>query len=213
MTGDWQWKMYSGVVFLNFMFHTKQTPSGSLGASSFWLYEATNSSGNWEHQSKLVTARPRLHRSSMYVPDKARRRPLLSSLLQGKGKRVLGEAARYLAHLPIDALHLSGIVDKDVHRVSAAECPLSNAHRSVEELSKRFRLHEVSSFFFFVLKSLGHLTLRGFLLSQQVVLRLCRADHFHVWERCPVGLIMLRLTSTTSLCALTCSTSVGYSKQ
>ena len=29
ITGDWQWKIYSGVSFLNFVFHTKATPSGS----------------------------------------------------------------------------------------------------------------------------------------------------------------------------------------
>lgn len=34
MTGDWQWKMSSGVVFLNLVFHTRHTPSGSCGASS-----------------------------------------------------------------------------------------------------------------------------------------------------------------------------------
>lgn len=33
----WQWKTYSGVAFLNLMFHTRATPSGSWGASSLLL--------------------------------------------------------------------------------------------------------------------------------------------------------------------------------
>lgn len=41
----WQWNMYSGVVLLNFIFQTSTTPSGSWGASSLVLYEATSNSG------------------------------------------------------------------------------------------------------------------------------------------------------------------------
>lgn len=33
----WQWKIYSGVVFLNFMFQISATPSGSCGDSSLLL--------------------------------------------------------------------------------------------------------------------------------------------------------------------------------
>lgn len=36
-SSTWQWKMYSGVAFLNLMFQTKATPSGSWGASSLLL--------------------------------------------------------------------------------------------------------------------------------------------------------------------------------
>lgn len=46
----WQWKMYSGVGFLYFKFQTSATPSGSCGASSLLLYEATSSSGYWTEQ-------------------------------------------------------------------------------------------------------------------------------------------------------------------
>lgn len=49
----WQWKTYSGVVFLYFMFHTKATPSGSWGASSLLLYEATRSSGYWRQEKNI----------------------------------------------------------------------------------------------------------------------------------------------------------------
>lgn len=44
----WQWKMYSGDSFWYFMFHISATPSGSWGASSLLLYEATNNSGYWK---------------------------------------------------------------------------------------------------------------------------------------------------------------------
>ena len=40
-----QWKINSGEAFLYFMFHTRTTPSGSLGDSGLALYEATISSG------------------------------------------------------------------------------------------------------------------------------------------------------------------------
>lgn len=43
----WQWNMYSGDSFWYFMFHVSATPSGSWGASSLLLYEATNNSGYW----------------------------------------------------------------------------------------------------------------------------------------------------------------------
>ena len=48
----WQWKTYSGVGLLYFMFHTNTTPSGSWGASSLLLYEATRSSGYWWQKKK-----------------------------------------------------------------------------------------------------------------------------------------------------------------
>ena len=37
ITGDWQWKIYSGVVFLNLVFQTRHTPSGSFGVSSLFV--------------------------------------------------------------------------------------------------------------------------------------------------------------------------------
>ena len=46
----WQWKMYSGDSFWYFMFHISATPSGSWGASSLLLYEATSNSGYWKNR-------------------------------------------------------------------------------------------------------------------------------------------------------------------
>lgn len=50
----WQWKTYSGVVFLNLEFQMRVTPSGSLGESSLALYDATNNSGCWKYYKVVI---------------------------------------------------------------------------------------------------------------------------------------------------------------
>lgn len=80
VTGDWQWKMNSGVVFLNFVFQIRHTPSGSFGVSPLLLYEAAKSSGNCGDQSMQVTQRLRDHRSQMNERFSQSRWWLFSSL-------------------------------------------------------------------------------------------------------------------------------------
>ena len=52
--------MNSGVVFLNLMFQTSATPSGSFGDSLLLLYDDNSNSGNWEAEQQIYT----LHVSS-----------------------------------------------------------------------------------------------------------------------------------------------------
>ena len=46
VTGDWQWKTYSGAVLLNFEFHIRAMPCGSTSDAGFLRYEDASSSEN-----------------------------------------------------------------------------------------------------------------------------------------------------------------------